>query len=65
MIPGTLTKLARDPFTNCNFLEKVWVEQRCQIDIANYVQRRANIQFFRAGDEIPLSSIRNSAGNGK
>ena len=54
VFPSTLVKLARNSFENCDFLERVWMEQRCQINIADYVDSSVDVQVFRAGDEIPL-----------
>ena len=65
VIPGTLVNLSENSFRDCIFLERVWVEQRCQINIANYVRSRVDVRVFRTGDKIFLSSIRSSAGNGK
>ena len=57
VIPGTLTALARNSFENCRCLERVWVEQRCRIRIADYVAPKVDVRVFRAGEESPLSRI--------
>lgn len=61
--PSTLVKLAKNSFENCDFLERVWVEQRCQIHLADYVRPGVDVKIFREGDEIPINSLQNNVGN--
>ena len=55
VLPGTLVQLGEDAFRYCDFLERVWVEQRCQIHIADFVESDVDVRVFQVGDEIPLN----------
>ena len=63
VLPSTLVKLGKNSFKKCHFLERIWVEQRCQINVSDYVESKVDVQVFRAGDKIPLGSVQNNVGN--
>ena len=63
VLPSTLVKLGRNTFQKCRSLKKVWIEQRCQIRIKDYLQPEVDVRVFRAGDESLLRHIRNGAAN--
>ena len=63
VLPGTLVKLGRNAFQQCRSLKRVWIEQRCQIRIKDYLQPEVDVRVFRAGDESLLRHIRNGAAN--
>lgn len=63
VLPSTLVQLGKDTFKDCCFLKRVWVEQYCQICIADYVEPKVDVQVFQAGDGDPLESILSSAAN--
>ena len=60
VLPSTLVKLGRNTFQKCRSLKKVWIEQRCQIRIKDYLQPEVDAQVFRAGDGNPLDSTKNN-----
>ena len=61
VLPGTLVKLDGSTFVKCDCLERVWVEQHCQIRVASCVRSKVDVQIFQAGDGNPLDNILNSA----
>ena len=58
-----MVKLGTNSFKECHFLERVWVEQRCQVRVADYVDSSVDVRVFQAGDKIPLGSVQNNVGN--
>ena len=61
VLPSTLAKLDGNTFVKCDCLERVWVEQHCQIRVASCVRSKVDVQIFQAGDGNPLDNILNSA----
>ena len=55
-------KLGKNSFKECRFLERVWVEQRCQVRVADYVDSSVNVRVFQVGDKTPLGSVQNNVG---
>ena len=60
VLPGTLVKLSENSFQQCRSLKRVWVEQRCQIRVKDYLQPGVDVQIFRAEDGNPLDRTKNS-----
>ena len=60
VLPSTLVKLGRNAFQQCRSLKRVWIEQRCQIRVKDYLQPEVDAQVFRAEDGNPLDSTKNN-----